>query len=100
MVSEKEVPVTATVESGQDEYVVANPRLRAFVAEVTRIRHEHDDPRQILAAIRPHFADLLGDKSWLPAQYQEPAAAGGMGSGIGTWLLYRAGDGGLALSAL
>jgi predicted metal-dependent enzyme (double-stranded beta helix superfamily) len=92
--------VTAAVESGQDEYVVDNPRLRGFVAEISRIRHEHDDPRQILTAIRPHFADLLADKTWLPEQYQEPAADGGMGSGIGTWLLYRAGDGSLALSAL
>src|SRR5687767_12890087 len=71
VVIQKEVPVTATVEVGQDEYVVDNPRLRAFIAEVTRIRHEHDDPRQILAAIRPHFAELLADKTWLPEQYQE-----------------------------
>ena len=92
--------MTATVDTGQDEYVVDNPRLRAFVAEVRRIQHEHDDPREILAAIRPHFAELLADKTWLPEQYQEPAAESGMGSGIGTWLLYRAGDGGLALSAL
>jgi 3-mercaptopropionate dioxygenase len=100
MVNQKEVSLTATVETGQDEFVVDNPRLRAFVGAVARIRHEHDDPRQILAAIRPHFAELLADKTWLPEQYQEPAAEGGMGSGIGTWLLYRAGDGSLALSAL
>src|SRR5919107_2520331 len=100
MVIEKEVPMTASVETGQDEYVVDNPRLRAFVAEVSRIRNQHDDPRQILAAIRPHFAELLADKTWLPEQYQEPAVDSGMGSGIGTWLLYRAGDGSLALSAL
>src|SRR5215204_3181240 len=100
MVSQKEVPLAATVETGQDEYVVDNPRLRAFVAEVTRIRNQHDDPRQILTEIRPHFAELLADKTWLPEQYQEPAPDGGMGSGIGTWLLYRAGDGSLALSAL
>ena len=92
--------MTASIETGQDEYVVDNPRLRAFVAEVSRIRHQQNDPRQILAAIRPHFAELLADKTWLPEQYQEPAADSGMGSGIGTWLLYRAGDGGLALSAL
>src|SRR3954469_19940397 len=92
--------MTATVETGQDEYVVDNPRLRAFVTAVTRVRNGHDEPRQILTAIRPHFAELLADKTWLPEQYQEPAAEGGMGSGIGTWLLYRAGDGSIALSAL
>ena len=67
--------MTATVEMGQDEYVVDNPRLRAFVAEVTRIRHERDDPREILAAIRPHFAELLADKTWLPEQYQAPGSS-------------------------
>jgi predicted metal-dependent enzyme (double-stranded beta helix superfamily) len=96
--------MTATIASaqqpGQDEYVVDNPRLRAFIEQVSRIRHEHDEPREIISAIRPHFAALLADKTWLPEQYQEPAVGSGMGSGIGVWLLYRAGDGSLALSAL
>lgn len=92
--------MTATVEASQDEFVVDNPTLRRFVGDVTRIQGEHDDPHEVIGAIRPHFADLLADKTWLPEQYQEPAAEGGMGSGIGSWLLYRAADGGLALSAL
>ena len=92
--------MTATLETGQNEFVVDNPTLRAFIAQVSRIRHEQDDPRQIIAAIRPHFAELLADQDWLPAQYQVPVEESGMGSGIGTWLLYRAGDGSLALSAL
>jgi predicted metal-dependent enzyme (double-stranded beta helix superfamily) len=92
--------MTATETIAQDEFVVDNPRLREFIAAVSRIRHEQDDPRKIIAAIRPHFAELLADKTWLPEQYQEPAEGSGMGSGIGTWLLYRAGDGSLALSAL
>jgi predicted metal-dependent enzyme (double-stranded beta helix superfamily) len=92
--------MSVAVETAPDEYVVDNPRLRAFISEVRRIQRDQDDPRDILAAIRPHFADLLADKTWLPAQYQEPAAGSGMGSGIGVWLLYRSGDGGLALSAL
>lgn len=92
--------MTATSEAGQDEFVVDNPRLRAFIGAVSRIRHEQEDPREIIAAIRPHFADLLADNDWLPQQYQEPVAESGMGSGIGTWLLYRAADDSLALSAL
>ena len=92
--------MTTTIETGQDEYVVDNPRLRGFIEAVSRIRHEHIDPLEIIAAIRPHFAELLADKAWLPEQYQVPAEGSGMGSGIGTWLLYRAGDGSLALSAL
>jgi predicted metal-dependent enzyme (double-stranded beta helix superfamily) len=92
--------MTATVETGQDEYVVDNPTLRGFIEAVSRIRHEHEDPLAVIEGIKPHFATLLADKAWLPEQYQEPAAEGGMGSGIGSWLLYRAGDGSLALSAL
>lgn len=84
----------------EEEWIVDNPRLRSFVGEVFALREAHDDSGAMLAAIRPHFAALLDDKTWLPEQYQEPAAEGGMGSGIGSWLLYRAGDGGLALSAL
>ena len=83
-----------------DEYVLDTPRLRRFVEAVNGIRRSLDDPRAIIAAVRPHFAELLADPSWLPERYQEPAARSGMGSGIGTWLLYRAGDGGLALSSL
>jgi predicted metal-dependent enzyme (double-stranded beta helix superfamily) len=92
--------MTAALETEQDEFVVDHPTLRAFIEQVSRIRHEQDDPRQIIAAIRPHFAELLADQGWLPQQYQAPAEGSGMGSGIGTWLLYRAGDGSLALSAL
>jgi len=92
--------MTATIEAGTDGFVVDNPTLRQFIAAVTRIQQDHDNPPDIITAIRPHFAALLDDKTWLPEQYQEPAAEGGMGSGIGSWLLYRAADGGLALSAL
>src|SRR3954465_2976033 len=92
--------MTATIEPAQDEFVVDNPRLRAFIDAVSRIRHERDDPTEVIAGIRPHFAELLADKDWLPQEYQEPVEERGMGSGIGTWLLYRAGDGSLALSAL
>jgi predicted metal-dependent enzyme (double-stranded beta helix superfamily) len=92
--------MTATTEPAQDEYVVDNPRLRSFIEAVSRIRHERDEPNDIIDGIRPHFAELLADQTWLPQEYQEPAEGSGMGSGIGTWLLYRAGDGSLALSAL
>jgi predicted metal-dependent enzyme (double-stranded beta helix superfamily) len=74
--------------------------MRRFIEAVNAIRAAETDPSAIVAAIRPHFAELLGDPSWLPMQYQEPAAGSGMGSGIGLWLLYRAGDGGLAFSSL
>src|SRR6478752_1303958 len=92
--------MTATTESAPDESVVDNPTLRSFIDQVRRIRHERDDPNDIIDGIRPHFAALLADNTWLPQEYQKPVEESGMGSGIGTWLLYRAGDGSLALSAL
>ncbi len=91
-----DLPVTAE----SDEFVLDAPRLRRFIADVNAIRRAEADPRAIIAAVRPLFADLLADKTWLPERYQEPAAGSGMGSGIGMWLLYRAGDRGLALSSL
>jgi len=83
-----------------EEWVVDNPRFRAFIGEVNRIRQSMDDPQEIIAAIEPHFAAIMAEDDWLPQEYQQPAPDGGMGSGIGTWLLYRSLDGGLALSAL
>jgi 3-mercaptopropionate dioxygenase len=92
--------MTENTQLPTDEYVLDAPRLRAFIDQTRAIQRDGSDPRAIVAAIRPLFADLLADKSWLPERYQEPAVGSGMGSGIGQWLLYRAGDGSLALSAL
>ena len=83
-----------------DEYVLESPRLRGFIEQVRDLQSREAEPTVVIEAIRPLFADLLADKGWLPAKYQEPSPDSGMGSGIGQWLLYRAGDGSLALSAL
>lgn len=87
--------------SGEGEqWVIDNPRFRSFINAVNDIRHSSDDPRAIIAAIQPPFADLMAEDDWLPERFQQPAPDGGMGSGIGTWLLYRSLTGDLALSAL
>jgi predicted metal-dependent enzyme (double-stranded beta helix superfamily) len=83
-----------------DDYVLDNPRLRAFIETVKAIRVANDDPETAIEQIRPHFAELLADQEWLPALYQGPFEGSGMGSGIGSWLLYRTTDGSLALSSL
>lgn len=83
-----------------DEFVLDNPRLRAFVRAVKEIRQRGGEPEEMIAAIRPHFEELLADKSWLPETYQEITQTSGMGRDIGTWLLYRAGDASLAFSSL
>ncbi|MFM9108709.1 MAG: hypothetical protein ACKOWF_18635 [Chloroflexota bacterium] len=83
-----------------EQWVVDNPRFRQFINAVNDIRHSSDDPLRIIAGIQPHFARLMAADDWLPDRFQQPAPEGGMGSGIGSWLLYRSLTGDLALSAL
>lgn len=86
--------------TGADEFYVDSPAMRAFIDRCNAIRASGRDSSEIVDAIRPHFTELLADPDWLPAEFQEPMENSGMGSGIGMWLLYRAGDGGLAFSSL
>jgi 3-mercaptopropionate dioxygenase len=83
-----------------DQFIVETPRLRGFIDDVKRACRAPGNPPEVIERIRPHFVALLADDDWLPRQFQEPASGGGMGGGIGTWLLYRAGDGSLAFSSL
>jgi 3-mercaptopropionate dioxygenase len=83
-----------------DEYILDTPAVRAFIARVRREIAQADSPEQACEAIRPTFAQLLGDPDWLPSKYQEGDPDSGMGGGIGQWLLYRAEDRTLTLFAL
>ncbi|MEA2289472.1 MAG: 3-mercaptopropionate dioxygenase [Solirubrobacteraceae bacterium] len=83
-----------------DEYVLDTEVVRDFVAAVRAAIASAASPQGACAAIRPRFAALLADPSWLPGEYQESAAEGGMGGGIGQWLLFRAGDRSLTLFSL
>jgi predicted metal-dependent enzyme (double-stranded beta helix superfamily) len=83
-----------------DEWILDNPQMRRFIDAVNATRARESDPSKIVAQIRPDFVQLLADPEWLPPTFQQPSAESGMGGGIGMWLLYRAGDGGLAFSAL
>src|SRR6476659_6319512 len=84
----------------ENELVLDTPIVRAFVANVETAFTNAPSPREACEAITPRFAELLADRDWLPAGYQEPAPESGMGGGIGQWLLYRAGDGSLSLFSL
>jgi len=87
--------------SYQDEWLLDAPLMRDFIAHVNAVRAREPDPQRIVAEIRPRFAQLLADQSWLPDHFMaEAEGESGMGGKIGMWLLYRAGDGGLAFSAL
>jgi predicted metal-dependent enzyme (double-stranded beta helix superfamily) len=84
----------------ENEFVLDTAVVRAFVADVRAAIAEASSPEDACERIRPRFAGLLADPDWLPADYQAPAPASGMGGGIGQWLLYRAGDGSLSLFSL
>ena len=85
---------------GEDEFVLDTPQMRTFIARVRAEIAGADSPEAACAAIEPHFAELMADENWLPAEYQKDAPESGMGQGIGQWLLFRAGDGSLALFSL
>jgi predicted metal-dependent enzyme (double-stranded beta helix superfamily) len=92
--------LTGPTIDGTDEWYVDNPPIRQFITQVQEIRASESDAKRVLARVEPIFQELLGNLTWLPEHFQEPSAESGMGSGIGMWLLHRAGDGGLAFSAL
>jgi 3-mercaptopropionate dioxygenase len=83
-----------------DEYLLDTPVVRDFVAGVRAAIEDAGSPAQACEAIRPSFADLLGDPAWLPERFQEGDPDSGMGGGIGQWLLFRAEDRSLSLFAL
>ncbi len=85
---------------GEDQFILDTPVMRAFIGAVREIQATAPDARAAMEQIRPRFAALLADGQWLPPEYQEPMAQSGMGSDTGMWLLFRAGDGSLAFSAL
>jgi predicted metal-dependent enzyme (double-stranded beta helix superfamily) len=83
-----------------EQFVLDTPVVRAFIARVRDEIAAAPTPQAACEAIRPGFTDLLADQRWLPDQFAEPVPDGGMGGGIGQWLLYRAADESLSLFSL
>jgi len=83
-----------------DEYVLDNPTVRSFVADVRGTVARSGSPAEAVEAIRPTFSALLADDEWLPEEYRSPAPESGMGGGIGQWLLFRSAGRDLSLFAL
>ena len=83
-----------------DEFILDTTTVREFVAGVRNTISTARSPEEACDAIRPSFADLLGDAAWLPDEYASDAPESGMGGGIGQWLLFRAGNGSLSLFSL
>jgi predicted metal-dependent enzyme (double-stranded beta helix superfamily) len=82
-----------------DEFVLDTPVVRSFIAQV-RSALAASPPGDALRLLRPAFAALLADPDWLSDAYRRPAGESKMGGGIASWLLFRAGDGGLSLFSL
>jgi len=90
----------ATEVQVKDEYFLDTPVMRRFIAEVREAITGGGNIESMCDALQPHFAKLLADPTWLSDEFASPYAASGMGGGIGTWLLFRAGDRSLSLSSL
>ena len=76
----------------QDEYFLDTPAMRKFIADVRGAIAGGGDVEAMCDALQPYFTKLLADPSWLSDEFASPYAASGMGGGIGTWRLFRAGD--------
>jgi predicted metal-dependent enzyme (double-stranded beta helix superfamily) len=83
-----------------DAYYVQSPLLYSFIEEVRRVMATEPDRTKTVQLLRPAFAVLLTDHTWLPDEFLQPDVAGGMGGGIGSYLIYRSTNGDLSLSSL
>ena len=83
-----------------DEFICEAPEVRTFIGKVKDVIARTAVVEERLAAIRPHFSQMMADRTWLPEEFRRTHDAGGMGKGIANWLLYRDTEGTLSLSAL
>lgn len=83
-----------------DEFMCDTPEMRKFIGEVKEITGDTFAVEERLAAIRPHFSQMMADPDWLPEEFRRISENGAMGEGIANWLLYRDTGGTLSLSAL
>jgi predicted metal-dependent enzyme (double-stranded beta helix superfamily) len=74
--------------------------LRAFIEDITTVVRHASSPPDAVVTLRPAFSRLLNDRLWLPDRFRAPCESGGMGGGIGQWLLYRSADRSLTLFSL
>ncbi len=79
---------------------VRSPVLKAFLEAVRQTVEREPDRAQVIRALRPSFARLLADSSWLPEEFRQPDPSGGMGEGVGNYLIYRSAARDLSLMSL
>ena len=83
-----------------DTYHVHSSILDAFVADVRARMVDMPDRARLVQTLRPSFARMLNDKTWLPVSFTEPDPSGGMGGGVGSYLIYLSGSRDLSLMSL
>jgi 3-mercaptopropionate dioxygenase len=81
-------------------YLVDAPEIRELVSETMQAVASIADTLARVESLKPSFAKLLAAEGWLPHAYASPDFSSGMGSGIGQYALYRAGDGSLSVFSL
>jgi predicted metal-dependent enzyme (double-stranded beta helix superfamily)/predicted enzyme related to lactoylglutathione lyase len=69
--------------------------VKAFIAEVEQVVAKGDDRRDTMARLKPGFAALLADPSWLHPDFRRPVA----GKFV-QYAIYRAADATLSLMAM
>jgi predicted metal-dependent enzyme (double-stranded beta helix superfamily) len=79
---------------------VQSPVLDAFLSEVRDTVAREPDRARTVTLLRPAFARLLADKSWLPEAFTQPDPAGGMAAGVGNYLIFRSAERDLSLMSL
>ncbi|WP_251956803.1 cupin domain-containing protein [Nostoc commune] len=73
-----------------DQWFVDSPEFSEFVATAKEIIATTNHNRiKTLDILEPYFAALLQKRDWLPEHFAQPNLEGGLGGGIGQWLLYR-----------
>jgi 3-mercaptopropionate dioxygenase len=83
-----------------DVYHAPSIALDTFISTVLDVIAREQDRGQTVRLLRPAFARLLNDKSWLPAEFSRPDLAGGMGQGLGNYLIFRSANHDLSLMSL
>jgi 3-mercaptopropionate dioxygenase len=83
-----------------DTYHIDRPVIRSFISNVRHVADEQPDRAIAVQLLRPIFANLLRDQRWLPDEFRRPDPTGGMGEGIGNYLLFRSADRDLTLFSL
>jgi predicted metal-dependent enzyme (double-stranded beta helix superfamily) len=83
-----------------DVFYVRGAILESFVDEVRRVATQEPDRGKALDLLRPAFGELLGDFTWLPSEFTRPDPTGGMGEGVGNYLIFRSGSRDLSLMSL